>query len=209
MAHKFFEDKIPHSGYTYEEYCKMTQNQIDNANSENLGETEIERLKIIKLNQHRSCRIDKQYSVPDEVREELNKIFEHQIWMVITENWCGDSAQSLPYIAKIASLNDNIDLRIVLRDSHPEIMDLYLTNGTRSIPKLVGFDMEGNEEFKWGPRSEEAQKLMNQWKAEGVVKPELYEKLHFWYGRNHGKEIEEEMLEIMKEQISGSHFISL
>ena len=201
MAHKFFEDKIPHNGYTYDEFHLMTQNLIDNTNTENLGKSEIGRFNDIKLNQHRSNRIYKHYEVSDEVREEISKIDEKQIWMVITENWCGDSAQSLPYITKIASLNDNIDLRIVLRDSHPEIIDIYLTNGTRSIPKLVVFDMEGNEKFKWGPRPEEAQKLMNQWKAEGIVKPELYEKLHFWYGRSRGKNIESEMLEIIRPKI--------
>jgi hypothetical protein len=198
MAHKFFDDKIPHNGYTYDEFHLMTQNLIDNTNTENLGKSEIGRYNDIKLNQHRSNRIYKHYEVSDEVSEEISKIDEKQIWMVITENWCGDSAQSLPYIAKIASLNNNIDLRIVLRDSHPEIMDLYLTNGTRSIPKMVGFDMEGNAKFKWGPRPEEAQKLMNQWKAEGVVKPELYEKLHLWYSKDKGKNIEKEILQLVK-----------
>ena len=147
MAHKFFEDKIPHNGHTYDEYRQMTQEQIDNTNPEKLNTSEIERFNYIKLNQHRSNRIDKYYEVDGEIIEEVNKIDESQLWMMITENWCGDSAQSLPYIAKIASLNNNIDLRIILRDSHPEIMDLYLTNGTRSIPKLVVFDMEGNEKF--------------------------------------------------------------
>jgi hypothetical protein len=198
MAHKFFEDKIPHNGHTYEEYCKMTQNRIDSASLRNLSENEIERLKIIKLNQHRSCRIDKHYTVANEVGEELDKIFENQIWMVITENWCGDSAQCVPYIAKIASLNKNIDFRIILRDSHPEIMDHYLTDGTRSIPKLIVFDEEGDEKFSWGPRPMEAQKLFNQWKAEGIVKPELYEKLHLWYSKDKGKSIEKEILQLIQ-----------
>ena len=198
MAHKFFEDKIPHNGYTYEEYCKKTQNQINNANLANLSKKETDRLKIIKLNQQRSCRIDKHHIVADEVREEVDKIFEHQIWMVITENWCGDSAQCVPYIAKIASLNNNIDFRIILRDSRPEIMDLYLTNGTRSIPKLIVFDEDGNEKFSWGPRPKEAQKLFSQWKAGGTVKPELYEKLHLWYSRDKGKNIENEILQLVK-----------
>ena len=198
MAHKFFEDKILHNGYTYEEYCKNTQNQIDKANPGKLSKKEVDRLKIIKLNQHRSCRIDKHHIVADEVREEVDKISEHQIWMVITENWCGDSAQCVPYIAKIASLNNNIDFRIILRDSHPEIMDFYLTNETRSIPKLVVFDSEGNEKFSWGPRPKEAQKLFNQWKAEGSNKPELYEKLHSWYAKNKGKSIENEFHQLIK-----------
>ena len=93
-------------------------------------------------------------------------------------------------------LNSNIDLRILLRDENPDIMDIYLTNGTRSIPKLVAFDENGNQLFEWGPRPKEAQRLIDQWKGEGIVKPELYEKLHLWYGRNRGKELEEEFLEI-------------
>ena len=198
MAHKFFEDKIPHGGYTYEEYCKKTQDQIDNANPGNLSENEITRLKIIKLNQHRSCRIDKYHTVADEVSKEINKINEHQIWMVITENWCGDSAQCVPYIAKIASVNNNIDFRVILRDAHTEIMDLYLTNGARSIPKLIVFDEEGNEKFSWGPRPREAQMLFNQWKAEGIAKPELYEKLHLWYSKDKGRNIENEILQLVE-----------
>jgi Thioredoxin len=198
MVHKFFEDKIPHNGYTYLEYRKITQQQIDNTNRERLDKKEIERFDFVKLNEHRSSRIDKLYNVLDEEKEEICKIDEHQIWLVITENWCGDSAQNLPYIAKIASLIKSVDLRIILRDSHPEVMDLYLTNGTRSIPKLIVFDAEGNEKFSWGPRPKEAQRLFKQWKAEGIVKPELYEKLHLWYSKDKGKCIEKEILQLIK-----------
>ena len=198
MTHKFFEDKVPHNGYTYKKYCEMTQEQIESADPGKMTTNEINRNNVIKLNQHRSCRIEKNYEVADEVSKEINKIDESQVWMVITENWCGDSAQCLPYISGIASLNNNIDFRIILRDSHPEIMDLYLTNGTRSIPKLVAFDAEGNEKFSWGPRPKQAQKLFDQWRAEGVDKPELYEKLHSWYAKDKGKSIENEFHGLIK-----------
>ena len=123
---------------------------------------------------------------------------EKQLWMVITEPWCGDSAQNLPYIAKISGLNGNIDLRIVLRDSNPDIMDEYLTNGTRSIPKLVAFNSEGDELFTWGSRPKAAQELVLKLREEGIVKPELYEKLHLWYGRNKGRDLESEFTEILQ-----------
>jgi hypothetical protein len=77
-------------------------------------------------------------------------------------------------------------------------MDLYLTNGTKSIPRLVVFDIEGNELFTWGPRPKVLQSLIHQWKREGIVRPELYEKLHLWYSRDKGKEIEAEITEILK-----------
>jgi hypothetical protein len=197
MVPQFFKDKRLHNGLTYKEYTEKFNNEVNNINPENLSDKDRELFEYKKLNFQRTQRIEKSYEVSEELKSEIQTIKEKQIWMVITEPWCGDSAQNLPYLAKIASLNRNIDLRIVLRDSNPDIMDLYLTHGTRSIPKLIAFDLEGNELFTWGPRPKAAQELMNQWKNEGIVKPELYEKLHLWYGRNRGKEIEAEFLEIL------------
>jgi hypothetical protein len=111
MAHKFFENKIPQNGYTYEEYRKMTQEKITNTETDKLGTKEIERFNFIKLNEHRSSRIDKCYEVSDKLTNEISKIDEPELWMVITENWCGDSAQNLPCLAKISKLNKNINLR--------------------------------------------------------------------------------------------------
>ncbi len=140
----------------------------------------------------------KTFKVSDDLKEEIKKINEPQLWMVITENWCGDSAQNLPYLALIAAENPNINFKIILRDSNPEIMDQFLTNGARSIPILAAFDNNGDELFRWGSRPKAAQQLFLQWKAEGIVSPELYEKLHFWYARNKGEAIESEFLNILK-----------
>ncbi len=197
MAHKFFEERIPHRGMTYAEYKKYFEKDINATKPENLDDEQKDLFEYKKLNLVRSDRIDKNYKVSEELAVEIKNIKEKQLWMVITEDWCGDSAQNLPYLARMAEISPNIDFRIILRDSNPEIIDLYLTNGTRSIPKLVAFDMGGNELFNWGPRPKAAHDLIHQWKSEGIVKPELYEKLHLWYGRNRGKDIEAEMTEIL------------
>jgi hypothetical protein len=98
----------------------------------------------------------------------------------------------------IASESDKIDLRILDRDSNLEIMDQYLTNGiSRSIPKLVAFDPEGNEIFQWGPRPMEAQMIVENAKLNNLPKEEFVEALHLWYGRNRGMAIEVEFLELL------------
>jgi hypothetical protein len=159
-------------------------------------------LNTPKLNTHRSNRIHKTYKPSDELVGTINKVNEKQIWMVITEAWCGDSAQNVPFIAMIAKLNNLIDLRIILRDDNLDIMDQYLTNGTsRSIPKLVAFDESGNELFQWGPRPVEAQNLVNELKSNGTTKKEFTEKLHLWYGRNRGKAIEKEFINLLKDKL--------
>ena len=67
--------------------------------------------------------------------------------------WCGDAAQILPVINKMAEVSDKIDLRIVLRDDNENLMNLFLTNGTKSIPKLIIIDKATNKVINdFGPR---------------------------------------------------------
>jgi hypothetical protein len=182
----------------YKEYIQSIISYVAVTNLDVLTTEEKEYIEYKKLNLQRSSRIERTYTVSEELEQLIRNIKDKQIWMVLTEGWCGDSAQILPHIVKMAELNPNIDLRILLRDSNPDIMDLYLTNGTRSIPRLIAFDLEGNELFNYGPRPKALQTLITQWKSEGIVKPELYEKLHLWYARNKGKEIEAEFVNIFK-----------
>ncbi len=198
MDFKTIEELINQKGMDYQEYLNKFINELAETNPDLLDIKARKKFETKKLNLQRSSRIMKTCKVSDNLREEIIKINEPQLWMVITENWCGDSAQNLPYISLIAQENPNIKFKIILRDSNPDIMDQYLTNGTRSIPIMVAFDYNGNELFRWGARPKIAQESFIQWKAEGIVSPELYEKLHLWYARNKGQAIESEFLDILK-----------
>ncbi|MBU1100158.1 MAG: thioredoxin family protein [Bacteroidetes bacterium] len=200
MSPKFFLDKRPHNGLSYEDYRQKTIEFVESTNPEGLEDSERSLYDYTKLNLHRSKRIDRVYKVNEEFRAILQGITTPQIWMVLTEDWCGDSAQNLPYIVKMAEENPLITLRIMERDKNLDIMDLYLTGGkSRSIPKLVAFDEDGNELFQWGPRPKEAQDNVNQWKESGLSKTEFMEKLHLWYAGNRGKALEQEFMWILCE----------
>jgi hypothetical protein len=58
--------------------------------------------------------------------------------LAIAEAWCGDVFRELPTIARIADAT-GMTLRIVLRDTNPDIMDEYLSNDGRSraIPVFI------------------------------------------------------------------------
>jgi hypothetical protein len=198
VTHLFFPDKRVHEGMTYHQYLEMIKEEFAKTSTINLTGEDNERSDIKKLNIQRMSRIDRTYEPGIEIIDEIDKITDKQLWMVISEDWCGDSAQNLPYIAKIASLNQNIELKIILRDANLDIMDNYLTNGTRSIPKLVGFDEDGNEIFHWGPRPKPAQELVSELKVQGFEKKYFLEKLHSWYTRNKGTDIEKEILLLLK-----------
>ena len=186
---------------SYTEYMNITEDLINNTDTSRLNKEDLEIFNYTKLNLQRSERIEKTFVPPKELAELITSLNDKQTWMVITENWCGDSAQNLPYVAKLAELNENIDLVIVLRDSNPEIMDKYLTNGSKSIPIMVVFDELGNELFKWGPRPQKAKEELILLKKQGIEKPELYEKLHLWYGRNRGQELIEELTELLSKTV--------
>ena len=192
MTEQFFLDRRPHGALDFATYMEMMEAQA-NTPTDGLDEEDAERVGYTKLNLHRSQRIGRTYTVSDELGARLARIAAPRIWMVLTEPWCGDSAQCLPHLAVMARRNPLIDLRILPRDENLDVMDLYLTGESRSIPQLVVFDTEGNELWRWGPRPAAAQVVFDQAKAEGLEKPALLERLHLWYGRDRGREVEREI----------------
>jgi hypothetical protein len=107
-------------------------------------------------------------------------------WLVITEGWCGDSAQITPYLYLCAQ-QCGAELRVVLRDENPEIMDLFLTNGTRSIPIIVFVDAEGAVVGQWGPRPQILAGLVKDWKEQGLTKETFNPLIHKWYADDKGQ----------------------
>ncbi|MFT5214388.1 MAG: hypothetical protein ACI9WV_002117, partial [Patiriisocius sp.] len=130
------------------------------------------------LNDRRMKRLDKTIKISEETIQEFQKVKQPQTWLVLTEGWCGDAAQSLPILNKIASDTANIDLKIVLRDENLDLMDLFLTNGGRSIPKLIALDKDNNVLDFWGPRPTIATKMVADYKEKnGALDPQFKQDL--------------------------------
>jgi hypothetical protein len=196
MIPEFFTQKRPHNGMTPAEYRRYFETEVARA-GQAAAVSQDPYVRYLPLNLQRAVRIEATYTPSNKVQTAAQAIKGPQLWMVLTEPWCGDSAQNLPYIAKIAACNASIDLRILLRDRNPDIMDAYLTNGTRSIPKLVAFDWQGRELFQWGPRPQPAVELFHQLKESGAPQEEVMHKLHLWYGRNRGRVLEDEFIALL------------
>lgn len=151
------------------------------------------------LNERRMSRWDKKIIISE---PEINKIKEFNtevIWLVISESWCGDAAHVLPVMNKVSELNPNINLRIVLRDDNDDLMKLFLTNGSKSIPKLIMIDTENLEVLDvYGPRPSIATKLVDDYKNEhGVLTPEFKEDLQRWYNKDKGKTTIKDLTELL------------
>jgi len=152
-----------------------------------------------QLNEARLHRLDKTIQVVDEVKTVLQNLSKEYIWLVISESWCGDAAQILPVINKMAEVSDKIDLRIVLRDDNEDLMNLFLTNGTKSIPKLIIIDKATNEVVKdFGPRPKGAKQLILDYKAaHGIVDETAKIELQKWYLQDKGISTQKEIVELL------------
>ncbi|MES2764561.1 MAG: thioredoxin family protein [Bacteroidota bacterium] len=195
MAEQFFLDQIPHNGWTYDEFVENMRLKVEMPEPEDQHDMHA---SFIPLNYRRTLRIARTFRPMPSTQYELMQITKPQIWMLITEDWCVDSPYAVPIIAKLAKIAPGVDLRILERDLYPDIMDKYLTNGGRSIPKLVAFDEEGNELFQWGPRPAEAASLVRAAREKGESSGEYNKRLHAWYADDDGRTIEREIMDLLK-----------
>lgn len=183
--------------YSYNEFLSLIENLI--AENKTTGNNQSEEyLHYTRLNFQRMKRWNKTASLPEDLKKDFENM-QPQNWFVITEAWCGDSAQNLPLITKIAEASSVINLQIVLRDDNPEIMNAYLTDGSRSIPILAAFDTDNKFLFRWGPRPAAAQALMVAWKNATPQKSfeEFELEMHTWYTQNKGKDTLAEIRQLM------------
>ncbi|ATL48559.1 thioredoxin family protein [Chitinophaga caeni] len=152
-----------------------------------------------KLNEQRMHRLDKTVHLISGLEEKLKNLDEQYTWVVITEPWCGDASQSVPVIQKAAEVNPNITIQYVMRDTHKDLMNEFLTNGSRSIPKLICYDTSnGKLKWHWGPRPAECQRLfLDMAKDDSIPFEEKAERLHKWYAQDKTMSLQNELLELV------------
>ena len=178
------------------------RNQIKNLLKEgkSTGKEQSEALThYSELNEARMNRLEKTVKISTEIIQKLNQLNGDYIWLVISEGWCGDAAQILPVIYKMAELSEKIDLKIVFRDENDDLTNLFLTNGTKSIPKLIILDKITLEVLgDYGPRPIGANQFMLDYKKEfGMIDEKAKSELQMWYFKDKGLSIQNEILELL------------
>lgn len=188
---------------SYTAYKEMVLQLLKEGKSTGLNQND-DLVHFTKLNNQRMKRLDKQTKLNEAALTKAQKINRDFTWMVLTESWCGDAAQTLPVINKFAEANAKIDLKVVLRDENEDLMNQFLTNGSKSIPKLIVVDNASKEVVSsWGPRSAKAAKMVSDYKQEhGKVDAKLKTDLQNWYNEDKGVHIEKEMVELIEDLIT-------
>ncbi|MEY3500479.1 MAG: hypothetical protein RL308_2148 [Bacteroidota bacterium] len=186
------------NSYSYIEYRKIISDLLIQGKSS--GDNQSEDLThYSSLNETRMHRLDKTITISEEILLQLKSLKKECIWLVIAEGWCGDAAQLLPIFNKMDEVSDNIEMKIVFRDENEELMNLFLTNGTRAIPKLIVLDkktltVEGN----WGPRPKGATELIQNYKEKfGKIDETAKTDLQLWYLHDKGFSTQNEITDLM------------
>ncbi|MFK7845946.1 MAG: thioredoxin family protein [Rhodothermales bacterium] len=181
-------------GLSYEDYLRTWEVHIAKP-LKGLDKQARKNLFYAKYNAERAGRVVEAYQMDQKLEKLIDSVASEQHWMVLTEDWCVDSAYALPIISNAASRNRYINMRILLRDENLDIMDQYLTDGGRSIPKLVVFGADGTELYQWGPRPQSLKQQREIWKADGVEGPMLSQKGAEWYDAGGWRDVETELID--------------
>jgi len=192
---------------TYEAYRQLTNELL--TQNKTTGPNQSEALvHYTQLNVTRMNRLDKTTILTADSLEKLAQITQPQIWLVLTEAWCGDASQIIPVLNKLAYANENITLRIILRDEYLDIMDAFLMNGSRSIPKLIALDANSLKVFAtWGPRPKALQDIIlpaiedMKNTADPAFRAQKYDQLktqaQSWYNHDKTHSTQEDLLETL------------
>ncbi len=191
-------EKALRAAMTYREFRDLVSELAEKHGTTGPEQTEAYK-NYTALNDRRMRRWDKTLRITEEQVEEIRDYDQNVFWLVITESWCGDAAPSLPVMNRMSELNDKIRLRIILRSDFPEVMDLFLTDGKQSIPKLIAIDAETFAVLAvWGPLPSKAADIASAYKSEhGSLTAAFKEDLQQWFNADKGRNILEDLMGLL------------
>lgn len=158
----------------------------------------IDYLDYAKLNWTRQQRWLKTGVLDPSLSKAIADIDKAQEWIVITEPWCGDASHTVPFIHMLTELNSLITASYQLRDTEPFLIDQYLTNGGKAIPKLIIRDEAGADLVNWGPRPAACQVIYSKLTAEKADFETIKTELQKWYNQDKGVSFQRELLDALK-----------
>jgi hypothetical protein len=190
--------EIIEKGYTQASYLELFERLVEQGMTTGENQSE-DMIGYTKLNWQRLMRSQKTLKLPVDVQVDLKNLTGLYVLLVLTEPWCGDAANATPVFGMIDEQAPNVELRYILRDEHLDIIDEYLTNSGRSIPKAIILKKDSLEVLgSWGPRPQKGMEMLAEYKSGTIDKDEFYKQLQRFYAKNKGEDTFREILEILK-----------
>jgi hypothetical protein len=193
ITHEILQDSI-----SYEAYINLTKEIVKSTNPPEMYRDD-KMMRYTTDNLERMLQLNDTIEIQSKLYNELQQSTAKWIWVCITEPWCGDASQIVPILHLISTSSDRVEFKILLRDNHNNVMDNYLTNGGRSIPKLICLKADDLIEVgTWGPRPAILQEIV----VDKLNDPSLsfgdkVRMVHSWYGENKGEAIQHEFIDLV------------
>ncbi len=194
---KYLKSEFLNQAMTAPQYQRLVQDCA--ATGKTTGAIQSEALiQYTKLNAARSRRIYKRWAPQPELLNALQSIQEPMLGLCITEAWCGDAAYYIPMLQKLAETSDGLELNFALRDAKPELMDAFLTNGARSIPKFILLRKVNLEVLGvWGPRTQKAADYRATLVSQGIEAKDIAVGMQRWYLQDMGQSFQQEFTDFL------------
>ena len=119
--------------------------------------------------------------------------------LVVLEDGCSDSANTIPYLATFAdSLGGILDIRLVNSTEGKWVMERHRTaDGRAATPTVVLLDADGNDVGCWVERPLALAKWMNDNRSK-LSQSELMDGKYAWYNNDRGAETVREILDMIE-----------
>ena len=146
----------------------------------------------------------KRAKVPEDLAARASGVAGSWKLLVLSADWCGDAANSMPIVARLAEQTDGLEFRLLERDDNLDLMDEHLTGGTaRSIPVVILLDGDGKERGWWGSRPADLQAWVKTAGME-MEKDARYKEVRKWYARDRGRTTLSEIVSMIERAAGGS-----
>ncbi len=159
---------------------------------------------LVRYTDQNQAHLDRAYALPllPALVEKLRTLPRPEVWLVLGEAWCGDTAHTLPILAHLAAESGGrVALYVVLRSEQPALMAAHQTDGKNSIPKLIRRDAEtGADLGDWGPRPAPVQELAHRLHADKELHTnQVVKQMNEWYAADQGQAVQRELLALLGE----------
>jgi len=126
--------------------------------------------------------------------------------LVIAEDWCGDSANTIPYLARLVEDVDGVDMRVVDSEAGGSLMAAHPTpDGRGATPTVLLLDQEGAVAGCWIERPTELQDWWLENEA-SVGREELLRQKYAWYDDDLGRTTMAEVVQMIEAAEKGDRW---
>jgi len=120
-------------------------------------------------------------------------------FLVVAEDWCGDSVNTVPYLARLVEQVPGWEMRIINSRRGADVMAANLTpDGREATPTILVLDSDHEQIGAFVERPT----ILQEWflRAESELpREELFEQKYTWYTEDAGEETVRELTELARQ----------